>query len=96
MGKDFIKNIGLLLAFEGEPAEGSPIELKAKHQVVYLVEVVQRAVLTATKKEKWEQVCEVCKKINSIVTEAFPEEIEELKNEMIKENEEKEQEENGN
>lgn len=95
MSKDYIKILGLLLAFEGEPAEGSPIELKAKHQVVYLVEVVQRAVISATKKEKWEQIYEVCKKINSIVTEAFPEEIEELKNEMIKEKE-MEQEENGN
>ena len=87
MDKDYIKNLGLLLAFEGEPAEGSSIELKAKHQVVYLVEVTQRAVLKATKQEKWDEVYDICKKVNSIVAEAFTEETEQLKKEIIREKE---------
>lgn len=79
---------GLLLAVYGEPADSSPIDIKTKHQVIYLNEVTNRAILRAIRNEKsLFKLLVVIKKFNEEIENILPEEIKEIKSLVMLEEE---------
>lgn len=77
-------NYGLLLVFEGEPAESSPLDIKAMYQIIKLNELVNPLLMKSIRENKnIEEIDKLLCDFNKSVENLFTEEIKELKENLM-------------